>query len=76
MILLCDRTLNKDFLDFRNADYGCLSFAGRLGGAQIMGLSPHCAEETTLIHEVHFVSLQQSALQTILLDSASTRPVT
>ena len=76
MILLCDRTLNKDFLDFRNSRRGCYSMSGRNGGAQTMGLATFCAEETTLIHEVYFVNLQQSTVQTILLDSASTRILT
>ena len=75
MILLCDLTLNKDFLNFRKA-HSCYSMSGRNGGAQTMSLATFCAEETTLIHEVYFVNFQQSTLQTILLDSAFTRPVT
>ena len=57
MILPHDRTL-KDFLDFRSAR-GCYASSGRAGGAQIVGLSPQCAEEQILIHEVHLNNLQQ-----------------
>ena len=47
--------MNKDFIEFHHGP-GCYSLAGRNGGRQRIVLASSCAEEHTLIHEVHFLS--------------------
>ena len=57
LVLSWNRTLKKDFIEFRNG-IGCYSFAGRDGGRQDIILSSYCAEEHTLVHEVYFVIIR------------------
>ena len=49
------RTLNKDYIEFRDGGAVCSSVVGRKGGAQNINLAPDCAKEHILIHEVYFV---------------------
>ena len=42
----------KDFIEFHRG-HDCHSLAGRAGGRQEIVLASYCAEEHTLIHEVH-----------------------
>ena len=44
-------TFLKDYIEFFHGNT-CRSFAGRSGQKQEIFLSPRCAEEHTLIHEV------------------------
>jgi len=41
----------KDYIEFRHG-HSCHSLAGRDGKRQEIVLSPRCAEEHTLVHEV------------------------
>ena len=61
------KTFYKDFIEFRHG-LGCYSLAGRDGGRQGIVLASYCAEEHTLIHEVHF--LERYILMIRFLDSA------
>ena len=49
-----NKILNKDYIEFRHG-HSCYSLAGRRGQKQEIVLSPLCAEEHTLIHEVYFL---------------------
>ena len=44
--------LKKDYIEFRDGN-GCRSLVGRAGQKQEIILIKYCAEEHTLIHEVH-----------------------
>ena len=59
MILIGNRTPNKDYIYFRDG-MSCRSLAGRDGGRQDLLLSKACGEEHTLIHEVNFVIYQNT----------------
>ena len=48
-------TGKKDYIEFRDG-ISCHSFAGRAGQRQEIVLFERCAEEHTLIHEVHIIS--------------------
>ena len=48
-----NRNYNKDYIEFFPRRM-CRSSAGRDGGRQYIFLFEYCAEEHTLIHEVHF----------------------
>ena len=52
---------DKDYIEFRHG-HSCYSMAGRRGQKQEIVLSPLCAEEHTLIHEVYFFIHQISEL--------------
>jgi len=47
-------TGKKDYIEFRDG-ISCHSFAGRAGQRQEIVLFERCAEEHTLIHEVHII---------------------
>ena len=64
---LKNETCNKDFIEFRHG-LGCYSLAGRDGGRQGIVLASYCAEEHTLIHEVHIS--ERYILMIRFLDSA------
>ena len=49
----------KDYIEFWHGR-GCYSSAGRIGQRQYITLSPKCAEEHTLIHEVFYESFTKS----------------
>ena len=49
----------KDYIEFWHGR-GCYSSAGRVGQRQYITLSPKCAEEHTLIHEVFYESFTKS----------------
>ena len=51
LVVLLNKTLNKDFIEFRLGK-GCYSSVGRDGKRQFIVLNPRCAEKHTLIHEV------------------------
>ena len=57
-----DGTLLKDYIEFIHG-YGCHSLVGRDGKRQYIVLSPYCAEEHTLIHEVASIHHWETTLR-------------
>ena len=52
LVVLWNKTMNKDYIEFRLGKGACYSSVGRDGQRQYIVLDPRCAEKHTLIHEV------------------------
>ena len=52
LVVLWNKTMNKDYIEFRLGKGACYSSVGRDGKRQYIVLDPRCAEKHTLIHEV------------------------
>ena len=74
LLISSNGTLSKDYIEFRHGN-SCHSLAGRDGKRQDIVLSPLCAEEHTLIHEVISVCSKIVTLK-IISDSSCSWSVT
>ena len=74
LLISSNGTLSKDYIEFRHGN-SCHSLAGRDGKRQDIVLSPLCAEEHTLIHEVISVCSKIVTLK-IISDSSCPWSVT